>query len=175
MLKELCAGIGCIGLGGQFLGISTVATMDINAGASAFSSSTMLQMHGDVQDRFRLHTTPAPFRRWLSSGFPCQPLSTQGDMKGQLDVFYGTLSAAWEQQAGGLLLECVPGAGRLEFGVVDLPDHLTPTPFMAMQEIQVGLFWLHARMCLCKFQTCPIFRLLFFRNGQFGHHRRKGS
>ena len=153
---------------------------------SAFSSSTMLQMHGDVQDRFRLHTTPAPFRRWLSSGFPCQPLSTQGDMKGQLDprsdVFYGTLRAAWEQQAGGLLLECVSGAGtaRLEFGVVDLPDHLTPTPFMAMQEIQVGLFWLHGRMCLCKFQTCPIFRrctmwLLFFRNGQFGHHRRKGS
>ena len=72
---------------------------------SAFSSSTMLQMHGDVQDRFRVHTTPAPFRRWLSSGFPCQPLSTQGDMKGQLDprsdVFYGTLRAAWEQQAGG--------------------------------------------------------------------------
>ena len=48
------------------------------------------------------------------SGFPCQPLSQQGDMQGPADVrtqvFYAVTKAAWEQQVAGVLLECVPGA-----------------------------------------------------------------
>lgn len=123
-LKEACAGLGCIGIGAHQLGITTVATMDINPKAVYIQTLNKVPnaLHGDVlrpADRFRLHVTPQPLRCWISSGFPCQPLSTQGDMKGQQDsrsgAFFASLQLAWEQGAAGLLLECVPGAAHADY------------------------------------------------------------
>ena len=65
-------------------------------------------------DRHRFHECHDAPRCLLLSGFPCQPLSRQGDQKGQDDprtkVFHAVLKSAWEQQAAGLILECVPAA-----------------------------------------------------------------
>ena len=123
-LKEACAGLGCIGIGAYQLGITTVATMDINPKAVYIQTLNKVPnaLHGGIlrpADRFRLHVTPQPLRCWISSGFPCQPLSTQGDMKGQQDsrsgAFFASLQLAWEQGAAGLLLECVPGAAHADY------------------------------------------------------------
>lgn len=58
--------------------------------------------------------TPGPLRCLVASGFPCQPLSSQGDMKGQADSrsrpLHAVLKIAWEQQCSALLLENVKGA-----------------------------------------------------------------
>ncbi len=123
-LKELCAGIGCIGIAGRFLGITTLATMDINQFAvntqrANFGHQALCGDALSTADQVQFHLCPHPARGWISSGFPCQPLSTQGDMKGQADtrsdVFHATLEIAWQQQAAGLLLECVPGAAQAQY------------------------------------------------------------
>ena len=117
--KEVCAGMGGITKGLNHLNIKTVATMDFNqmAVATQLLNGQPHALLGDIENlehRYQLHTTPKPLRCLLAAGFPCQPLSTQGDKQGSADsrsgAFYATLQTAWEQQMAGLLLECVPGA-----------------------------------------------------------------
>jgi len=117
--KEVCAGMGGITRGLQHLNISTVASMDFNEMAVATQSLNGLvsPLLGDIEKlehRYQLHCTPQPYRCLLASGFPCQPLSMQGDRRGSADArsgaFYATLRVAWEQQMAGLLVECVPQA-----------------------------------------------------------------
>ena len=65
-----------------------------------------------IEDRYRLHMTGGPARCTLLCGFPCQPLSSQGDLRGDKDdraqPFFNALRLAWEQQMGAVILECVP-------------------------------------------------------------------
>eukprot|EP00438_Fugacium_kawagutii_P031198 Skav220793 [mRNA] locus=scaffold150:52383:57152:- [translate_table: standard] len=120
-VKELCSGIGGIGQGLRFAGFEVVASMDKNAYMceTLRRSGQVGVIQGDVmdiQDRQRLHVTPAPIRGTYVSGFPCQPYSTQGDQRGEHDdrakPFHGVLQAAWEHQAAGMILENVPGAAQ---------------------------------------------------------------
>ena len=123
-MKEICAGIGGISMAAEFLGIQVQAMMDTNQ-----KMVTALQMNGgdqalcgditNAQDRYRLHVHPAPTRGILACGFPCQPLSQQGDRLGQLDQrslpFFAATRTMWEQQMTCLLLECVPAALKASY------------------------------------------------------------
>ena len=123
-MKEVCSGIGGIGMGAKQLGIRTIAALDLNPLVirALELNGVSNPILGNIelrQDRFRLHVTPSPTRVWLACGFPCQPLSKQGDQRGANDprskAFHATLSTAWEQQASGLILECVPGAATADY------------------------------------------------------------
>ena len=118
-VKDICAGIGGITQGLQFLGFESLASMD----KQDLMIDTMKRngmknvIKGDVndpEDRCILHQTPRAVRGLIASGFPCQPLSTQGDGRGHDDeramAFDSVVKATWEQQSAGLLLENVPRA-----------------------------------------------------------------
>ena len=122
--KEVTAGIGGIGMAARHLGFQCLALMDINQMVcdTLKANNHMNVIQGDVlvaQDRCLLHASHQARRGWLFSGFPCQPLSSQGDQRGAQDerskVFFSVIKAAWEQQARGLLLECVPAALTASF------------------------------------------------------------
>lgn len=119
IVKEVCAGIGGISAGLAALGFTTIASMDINPFMCASMKANGLNnvLQGDLLralDRHGLHQTPYPSRGTLCAGFPCQPLSQQGDKLGEADSralpFKFTLQTMWEQQHGAMLLECVPNA-----------------------------------------------------------------
>ena len=118
-VKELCAGIGGIAQGLEFLGMRRVASLELKSlMCQTMQKNSMCNIiQGGIThplDRASLHLTPTPLRCLLASGFPCQPLSSQGDQLGHLDdraqVFGDVIKSAWEQQCGGLLLENVPKA-----------------------------------------------------------------
>ena len=119
LFKEAAAGLGGMGEAASFLGLNGVAYMDINPMAceTLMANGKGMIIHGDLlspQDRARFHECHGAPRCWLLCGFPCQPLSRQGDMRGPLDsrtsVFHAVIKTAWEQQVSGILLECVPSA-----------------------------------------------------------------
>ena len=118
-LMEVCVGIGGISAGLKHLGYVPMVGMDVNP----YMCDTLRAnghphvLQGDLlcpDDRRRLHQVPKVFRGTLAAGFPCQPLSTQGDQKGEADPralpFVGVLQVLWEQQHGSMILECVPNA-----------------------------------------------------------------
>ncbi len=101
------------------LGFLNVASMDINPMMcnTLRSNGYNYVIEGDltqVDDRYRLHSQPEAIRGTLCAGFPCQPLSQQGDQMGADDSrsrpFFSILQLMWEQQHGAMVLECVPGA-----------------------------------------------------------------
>ena len=117
-VKELCAGMGGIGIGLSFLGGSVRAACDSNT----YSCSHLQRNHAVpvvpgkvVDDKTLLHvqlsggTCPCVY----SVGFPCQPFSSQGDLRGLSDdrsgALWGALRCAYLHQARGCILECVPG------------------------------------------------------------------
>ena len=113
------SGIGGIGMAAKHLGMKCMALMDSNKMVcdTLHANGHINIIHGDVlqaRDRHLLHECRQARRGWLFSGFPCQPLSTQGDQRGASDerskVFMAVVKTAWEQQMRGLLLECVPAA-----------------------------------------------------------------
>ena len=63
-------------------------------------------------------------RCWLFCGFPCQPLSVQGDQRGEgderADVFKAAVRSAWEQHSCGLLLDCLPAALQAPYVQMEL-------------------------------------------------------
>ena len=119
MVKEVCAGIGGISQGLHHAGYETIAFFDCNPLACEVIE---MNYHAPVicgnllcsQDRYLLHVTPMAYRCVVACGFPCQPLSVQGDLKGEMDnrsaPFYYALKLFWEQQGSALLMECVPNA-----------------------------------------------------------------
>ena len=118
-MKEVCSGIGSMSMAAEFLGSKVLAAMDINDKMihTMRSNGGTQAIRGDITnvlDRHLLHISPRASRGILASGFPCQPLSQQGDQTGSADCrskpFYATVRIAWEQQMSALLLECVPGA-----------------------------------------------------------------
>jgi len=116
--------MGCIGFAATYMGMNYLAAMGLNTLACDTLRANGVQhvLQGDVQnpqDRYRLHVTPQITRSMIAAGFPCQPLSTQGDGKGinypRSGAFFGTTKMVWEQDSYGLLLECVPGAMHASF------------------------------------------------------------
>ena len=116
-MKEICAGMGGIGIGAALAGITPIAHLEINP----YSCQALIKngasnvIQGDVHkpaDVAKLHGAGPLRRAIISAGFPCQPYSAQGDKKGDRDprswTFLATLRAAWLMQAPALLLECVP-------------------------------------------------------------------
>ena len=123
-IKEVCAGMGGIAQGLEAVGFSRMAAMDCNPlmCETLKKNGTPWVVLGDVlveKDRATLHMTPSPLRCLIASGFPCQPLSSQGDRKGQADLrsrpFFAVLKLAWEQQCSALLLENVKGAMEADY------------------------------------------------------------
>ena len=118
-VKEVCSGMGCMGIAASYLGLHCVAAMDWNPKIAEHlrenhHEGVLVGNVNVIEDRFRLHMTGGPIRGTLMRGFPCQPLSSQGDRRGDKDdrtqPFYNTLRLAWEQQMGAVILECVPMA-----------------------------------------------------------------
>ena len=119
LLKEVCSGIGCIGQAAEFLGYQKIASMDVNLEAlrTQMANHASITFKGDINktlDRCAFHQMPRAVRGTIACGFPCQPLSSQGDGLGQQDyrsqAFFNTIRTFWEHQAVILLLECVPKA-----------------------------------------------------------------
>lgn len=117
-VKEVCAGIGCMGLAASHMGLRVLASLEWNPKVASHLRQTTDNgevLLGDVSnpaDQARPHAAGGPVRGVLMSGFPCQPLSTQGDGKGAGDdrsnAFHSTLQVMWRQQMAAMVLECVP-------------------------------------------------------------------
>ena len=117
-VKDVCAGMGGLTQGLEAVGFHPLAALEINP---LMCETLFLNGHpGIVQgsvlrdlDRARFHCTPFPSRCTMASGFPCQPLSAQGDQRGQEDErsqpFHAVVKMAW-QQCAALILENVKGA-----------------------------------------------------------------
>ena len=147
--KEVTCGIGGIGYAGKFLGMRCLAMLDVNGMVcQALEANGHLDIiQGDISDaqvRHQVHQCHDATRGWIFSGFPCQPLSTQGDMLGaqdhRADVFKNVVKLAREQQAGGLLLECVPGALQAPY----IQHELQRLGWSLNMEIKQRLLHLHA-------------------------------
>lgn len=147
--KEMTAGIGGIGIGAQHLGMQCLGTLDFNDMACQNLDANKMYpvIKGDVlsaHDRSCLHACHDGQRGWLFSGFPCQPLSVQGDAGGSNDArsraFHGVIKGAWEQQVGGLLLECVPGAMTASY----VQQELQQFCWSMGMELQQRVLHLHA-------------------------------
>ena len=120
-LKEICAGMGGIGLGGSIMNMRIVAQLDHNGLCCSVlrqnGSPCVLQADIGSDDSIKLLHQVQPHRRHvLTAGFPCQPFSSQGMQLAMLDrrssVFFRILKAAYLMAPSALLLECVPGVAN---------------------------------------------------------------
>ena len=115
VFKEVCAGIGGITVGGEFLGLQCLAVSDKCALAcSALRLQSAPVIQGDLADplvRQQIHLAQPAHRCLIAAGIPCQGYSRQGLMQGFQDPRSHTmchvLQLAWHSQASGLVLECV--------------------------------------------------------------------
>ncbi len=123
-VKEVCAGVGGFSQGLSYAGFETVALFDLNPLACMVMEMNYRApvLCGDLlnsQDRYLLHVTPCALRCVFTCGFPCQPLSVQGDLRGERDSralpFFYALKMFWEQQGSSLCMECVPNASRAPY------------------------------------------------------------
>ena len=90
-VKDICIGIGGISQGLEAIGFQKLAALECNPlmCERLRMNGYVGIMQGDVLndlDRTYLHVKPSPVRCTIASGFPCQPLSTQGHQKGK-DMF----------------------------------------------------------------------------------------
>ena len=103
-----------VALGHALCGFYGPHPIDCSASSGQPQTEAILGDVNNPEDRFQFHLAGGCHRGILASGFPCQPLSSQGDERGMADVralpFASTLKTAWEQQVAGLVLECVPAA-----------------------------------------------------------------
>ena len=157
VIKEACSGIGCMGFAASYMGFKVAASMDWNPKVVAClqHNAQGVGLQGDINqehDRHRLHVAGGPLRCTLMSGFPCQPLSTQGDAKGADDSrllpFRSTLKIAWEQQMGALILECVPKALEAQYIQEEL-QQLAWSMGMSLQQriLHLSRCWPCSRTC----------------------------
>ena len=120
-LVELAAGTGSMGIAASFFGGNPRLCVDHNGLACTLLAH---HSHGQVLQRDLLSPDlPLELSHLLGTdsctfvmGFPCQPLSSQGLMRGQRDprslVFWAGLKLAFLANAQALILECVPGADQ---------------------------------------------------------------
>ena len=115
-LKETCCGIGGISAGASFVGAKTIAFNDKSGVAcQTIRLNGGVAVEGDVscpevRKAIALQEQHKPCM--LVAGFPCNSYSPQGSQGGLQDprgqVLLSVLRLAWQVQAAGLLLECVP-------------------------------------------------------------------
>ena len=116
---DVCAGIGGFSVGMKYMGLNVIAALDVNP--------LMTKAYGIIHDHeaicgdvgkseviSQLHQRQGQISAIFSFGFPCQPLSRQGDKKGPKDsrsqVLPNCLWAAHLLQSWCLILENVPEA-----------------------------------------------------------------
>ena len=135
-LVELCAGMGGISLGAQAACVNTclfvdkselsVEILQTNKGAQV--------LRGDIMQRCtqrQVHMLSPSFPVLVSSGFPCQPFSRQGNglalRDSRSEVLKGVLRTAWLMQCSGIILECVSEVTQhpaILRSVEELAEHL---------------------------------------------------
>ena len=110
--REVCSGLGALGLGASRLGVEICARNDIQpttvAWLRAQAPDTPVTA-GDIccpQLVYELYAS-APGPAGLLAGFSRQPFSLLGDKKGADKSLPGVLRAAYLLQSSFLLLECV--------------------------------------------------------------------
>lgn len=118
-VKEVCSGIGCMGMAASFLGLRCIAAMDVNPKViehlrgNLYEGALLVDINS-IRDRYQLHITGGPTRGILMSGFPCQPLSSQGNGRGHHDAraqpFYSALQLVFSASTSLGAAECVPRA-----------------------------------------------------------------
>ena len=93
-------------------------------------------IHGDVADTRcvrALHAMKPQGFVQVTGGFPCQPYSRQGDMRGLQDgrgqVLPAIMRSAWLLQANAVLLECVDNVMRFEDIQTLLDEYATQANF----------------------------------------------
>ena len=145
--KEVFSGIGGMSFAAQFLGLKCLGSLDINphAVSTMRANGATMVLQGDVlrpADRLRLHRASQVSRCVFGAGFPCQPLSTQGDGRGCADQrsepFFALAKLFWEQQGGALLMECVPKAQTADYIQLTL-QKLSHSMGMTMLQTQLHL------------------------------------
>ena len=118
---DIAAGLGGFTMGTGFLGLRTIVANDINPiMAKAFSEvNGSPVITGDIADMVtvkHLHEIQGEISSIFCLGFPCQPLSKQGDRLGSKDsrskVLPSALWAAHLLQAWMVVLENVPEAAH---------------------------------------------------------------
>ena len=119
-VKELCAGIGGIGVGCVAAGAKVVAALDRNSFACThleqnLNCPVVLGDSTNDVDLLRLHRAGGTEPAVEAAGIPCQPFSRQGDGQAfgdpRTQAILGVLRSAYLHQAAGLILECVVEAG----------------------------------------------------------------
>ena len=105
VFNEVTVGIGGIVIGASFCGLKCNGSLDINpmVAMTLRANRPGEVMLGDIlqpQDRCKFFLCADAERGWVFSGYPCQPLSRQGDQGGRFDkradVFYGVTKFVWE-------------------------------------------------------------------------------
>ena len=146
-VKELCAGMGGIGVSSAFLGHPVASALDVNALACDFlrRNFDFPVIHGSVLDDralCSLQTSGDSFPCVITAGFPCQPYSQQGDRRGLSDsraaVLFGVLRAKYLFQAVAGVLECVTGAGdnrELQKFLMDFAEKMSWTLHTTVLEL----------------------------------------
>ena len=120
-VKEVCAGIGGLGIGATLMGIPVTAVLDCSSLACAHlrlnQSGKGNILCRDLEDdsaKGALHLLGGTQNSILAAGFPCQPHSIQGQRAGFQDprhqVFIEVLRTAYLHGAVGVVLECTPQA-----------------------------------------------------------------
>ena len=142
-LTEMCSGMGCMGMGALFTGITPVVAVDTNERMLELyaSHSNTKTLHGSIGDRKILHAIwkfcphPCP----MGGGFSCQPFSKMGDERGAEDDRSRTLpmmlEAAWLLRSPVLVLENVEPAMHSKFVQDELRHFCLKTGFHMHQLI----------------------------------------
>ena len=145
-IKEICAGMGGIGLGSRSFGGTIVASLDCNELAC---QHLKLNQHGQVlckdlcEDRSKaeLHAING-HTEVLAAGFPCQPHSVQGLRLGSNDprhrIYTEVLRTAYLHQTEVLLLECTPQA-QFDAGVRNELQHYAAVRNHCIHEVTLAL------------------------------------
>eukprot|EP00435_Cladocopium_sp_Y103_P056110 s2860_g18.t2 len=121
-LFDVCCGIGGFSLGSAPLGMMTSAFLDSNSLAcetirANFHAPVIQGSVSDISSVQQLHQLKTDDFSQLTSGFPCQPYSCQGDMQGLRDkrgILRDILRCAWLLQVDSLLLECVDNVMKFD-------------------------------------------------------------
>ena len=141
---ELCAGIGCLGVGLKHAGMEIVLLNDISQPISELSQ----QLHkcqtvvGDVCNDLTMAEVckAVPYSCTVAGGVPCQPYSRLGDKRAKLDprarTLPSVLRASLLMRHAVVILECVDEAYKCDWVQTVLKTFQTLTGYFLHQQIE---------------------------------------